>query len=59
MSTGPDLRERTFGKLTVARADSEVWQIPVSWVCFCECKAQIVVLEAKLIHGEVISCEKC
>ena len=59
MSARPDLRERTFGKLTVARADTEVWQTPVSWVCFCECGRQIVVLEAKLIHGEVTSCEQC
>ncbi len=54
-----DLRERTFGKLSVARTESDVWSTLTFWLCFCECGAQLVASETDLLKGEVIACDKC
>jgi len=55
----PDLRERTFGKLTVARVASEVWATPVLWLTFCTCGTQMIVPEKDLLSGEVDVCDEC
>jgi hypothetical protein len=51
-----DLRERTFGDLTVVRRASDIWAVPVTWLAFCRCGGKIVALEEDLVKGKAVTC---
>lgn len=55
MSSRIDLKNKTFGKLTVLEPAPNIGQ-RTAWLCKCECGNEVVVKTILLRNGHVVSC---